>query len=696
MTSVNLLMAKALNSLDDYVLSKSLCGTAFAIVEFCNKIKKSSFNYYLKNFDCGSEKINGWALPDAVWSRICLKYPELNFYPLGVIAERAAKKTIIKLSFPTKGKSNMNIGEQELLKNLRNSIKSLQTKGILELFLTEYFFEMCIDQSRRSWKELEFDLEFRYNFSEKGHFIPLSVEKELRTTLENQCKEKAKKFVLFLEKCTMKNNFAKNKQIIIHGFDKVFGATLPKRGDFKKFRKPFVNVVVGDISLSKLKKSYTIDKNVKRFFLHTKNSNVSISFDVLNDWLGHEIHSLVKDLLDIGVVVYMADLYTERKSNLERNLNIIMPVRHPFVWSNAQKEIEKTVSFLGRDNFSIKFVKRKEKADKIGKFNVKSGNKCVCLFSGGLDTFSGAVWALENKLDPVFVSHYSSGLLSGKQKLLINKLGKVYGKPLEHLDMRVSKASGKKVKNHLPAPFNSVMIQHLRSFLFLCLASAVALESKIKKIYILENGPVTLNPLFSEARVNTRTTHPHFLAGFGKLIKSVFEVDLVIESPFLYLTKGEVVKNLAKPKLDGLAAKTISCWNWSRVPLRAMQKGFKKFNGRHDGVCIPCIIRRASMNRAHLFDKDARYLTNVFTQFSKLERNDKTMVADFVRFCKNMNYLPDSELLFRFPDLSLYEKGIDSKEIIDMYKRHSKEVVDCFRSRSNKKFKKLFAPTFGE
>lgn len=690
MTDVNLLMAKALSSLDDYVLSKSLCGTGFAIVEFCNKIKKHSFNF-LKSFEFKSEKINCWALPDAVWSGICLKHSELNFYPLGVIAERAAKKTIVKLIF-IKRKSSMNISEQELLKNLRSSIKSLQTKGILELFLTEYFFEMCIDQSRRSWKNLKFDSGYWYNFSKKGDFISLSVEKELRTTLENQCKEKAEKFVSFLGKCKMKNNFIKNKQKIIKGFDKVFGATLLKREDFKKSRKPFVNVVVGDVSLSKLKKSYTINKNVKRFFLHTKNSNVSISFDVLNDWLGYEMHSLVKDLIDIGVAVYMADLYTKREFNLERQVSIVMPVRHPSVWSNAQKEIEKTVSFLGRDKFSIRFVKRKEKIDEVKKFDVKSNNKCVCLFSGGLDTLSGAAWVLDNKFDPVFVSHYSSGLLSGKQKLLMNKLEKIYDKSLEHLNIRVGKANGKRVKNHLDAPFNSVMIQHLRSFLFLSLASAVALESKIKKIYVLENGPVTLNPLFSEARVNTRTTHPHFLAGFRELIKSVFGVDLVIESPFLYLTKGEVVSILARKKLEGLSAKTISCWNWSRVPIRAKQKGLKKFKGRHDGVCIPCIIRRAAMNRAHLFKKDARYLTNVFTQFSKLRRNNKTLVADFLRFCQSMKSFPDNELLFRFPDLSLYEKDIDSEKIVNMYKRHSKEVVDCFRSRSNKKFKKLFAP----
>ncbi len=694
MTDVNLLMAKALSSLDNYVLHRSLCGTAFAIVEFCNKIKKHSFNSSLKSFGFESEKINAWALPDAVWSRICLKYPELNFYPLGTITERATKKTIVRLSFFASGKNSLNIGEKELSRNLRISIKSLQIKGVLKLFLIEYFFEMCIDQNRRSWKDLKFDLGFWYNFSKDGYFVSLLNERKLRQTLANQCEEKAGIFLPFLMECMEERDFTRNKQRISDGFVRTFGILPPKRENLKNLRKSFLNVIVGTKSFSELRKSYVVDKKAKRFLLHTEDPNISFSFDTLERLLRHNIHSLIKDLLDIGTTVYMADLYTKREFSLERRVSILMPVRHPHVWSNVQKELEHAVSFLGRDNFSIKFIKRKEKVDKLRRFSVKLDNRCVCLFSGGLDSLAGAVWVLDHKLDPIFVSHYSSNILVGIQKSLISQLEKIYNKPLQHLGLRVSKTGDKKIKNSLSAPFRSVMIQHLRSFLFLSLATAVALESKIKKIYVFENGPVALNPLFSEARVNTRTAHPHFLVRFKELVKAVFGIDIIIENPFLYHTKGEVVNILARQELQGLVAKTVSCWNWSRVPLWAKQRGIKGFKGRHDGECIPCIIRRSAVHHARLWEKDTNYLINVFNQFSKLQRDNRTMIADFLRFCLNIKSLSDAELLFHTPDLSVYEEGVNPQELMRMYKRHAKEAIDCFRARSNKEFQRIFASVF--
>ncbi|KKL16534.1 hypothetical protein LCGC14_2494610, partial [marine sediment metagenome] len=354
------------------------------------------------------------------------KDPELVFYPLGAITERALKKTIIRLSFFASGKNSLDIDEKELLRNLRISIKKLGIEGILILFLTEYFFEMCIDQNRRSWKDLKFDLGFWYNFSKDGYFVSLSSQRKLRQTLSKQCEEKAGIFLPFLRKCIKEGDFTRNKQRISDGFIRTFGILLPKRENLKNLRKSFLNVIVGTTSLSKLRKSYVLSKEIKRFFLHTEGSNVSLSFNTLERLLGHNIHSLIKDLLDIGTTVYMADLYTKREFNLERRVSILMPVRHPHVWSNAQKEIEKTVSFLGRDNFSIKFIKRKEKVDKLRRFSVKSDNRCVCLFSGGLDSLAGAAWVLDHKLDPIFVSHYSSNILVGIQKSLISQLEKIY------------------------------------------------------------------------------------------------------------------------------------------------------------------------------------------------------------------------------------------------------------------------------
>jgi len=686
---INALMSRALSSLNVQVVEESLCGTASAIVGFCNNVKRGSLRVSLESYGLvRSSRLNGWALPDAVWITICLKQPRLNCYPLGAIAERAVKKTIVILSLKNAThkaiEANPNLNEHKIQNNLRRYIKVLGIEGVLKLFLSQYFFELCIDQFRRSWDNLQFDTGFWYNFSKEGYFAPLKTEREMRQNLLNRCEEKAELFLPFLMRCLKEKDYARSRRAICGGF-KVFGVTLPKGKSIQNLHKPFVNIIVGTKSLSELRKCYVVGKKAKRFLMHTEDSNVSFSFDALEHLLGHPVHSLIKDLLDIGAVVYMADLHAKREFNLGRRLGILMPVRNPRIWSGARMDLERAVSFLGRDDLSIK---HKERMDGFREFSTKSDSKCVCLFSGGLDTLAGAAWAIENGFKPIFVSHYSSNLLAKIQKSLINQLEKIYNLQLQHMGIHVGR--GGNGKNSLPAPFRSVMAQHLRSFLFLSLAAAVALESNIRKVYMFENGPVALNPLFSEARVNTRTTHPHFLAHFKNLIKVVFGIELKIENPFLYLTKGEVIDNLGKPELKGLVAKSISCWNWSRVPIWAKQKEIVGFKGRHCGECIPCIIRRTAMHHAHLWKNDADYLTGVFNQFPTLQRNTKTMVADLLRFCQNTKSLSDTELLLRAPDLSVYEGGIDSRKLVEMHKRHAQQVVNCFRARSNNEFREIF------
>jgi hypothetical protein len=234
------------------------------------------------------------------------------------------------------------------------------------------------------------------------------------------------------------------------------------------------------------------------------------------------------------------------------------------------------------------------------------------------------------------------------------------------------------------------MTQHLRSFMFLCFAAGAALEMGIDKIYIFENGPVALNPKFSEARINTRTCHPHFLASFMRLIKVAFGVELSIENPFSTLTKGEVVSILADPNVRKLVSNTISCVNWFRVPLIANQIGIGKSTARHDGVCLPCIRRRVALNHSRLWENDAEYLTDVFSRFPKIGREPVALIADVLRFSQTVRNLSDEELLFRAPDFSVYAGGAHTKELIATYKRQSEELVRCFRARSNDKFKRVF------
>jgi hypothetical protein len=239
------------------------------------------------------------------------------------------------------------------------------------------------------------------------------------------------------------------------------------------------------------------------------------------------------------------------------------------------------------------------------------------------------------------------------------------------------------------------MIQFLRSFLFLSIASVVAVESKINQIYLFENGPVALNPMFSEGRVNTRTAHPRFLELFQKLIRALFKVKLEIQNPFLYETKGEVVSRLAQPEFRGLVRKTCSCWNWFSVPIRADRIGRGAFKGPHDGDCLPCVIRRASVEQAKLAGSDVSYLMDVFDEFSRLDVPHQVLIADYLRFCRNVEMLEGDSLLLEHPDFSICAQNVEARGLIAMYQRHAREMIRSFCEKGSPETVHMLIPAEG-
>lgn len=684
-------------------IAKSICQPASEIARFCDNLQKHSLRKSLEDYGLPlPTTLDGWRFPDIIWNAICQKFPQLNSYPLGKVTERALKKTVITVMLNPHPRLGMpedpSLSEKQVQQRLRLSTKALGTEKILKLFLAQWFFELSIRDLRGKRGDPRFDYSFGYHFSRDGYLVSLDFEKRLRERLLNQCRGIAEEFFPFLWKSLREKDFSKIDRRISQGLVQVFRVRPTKIKQKQGVSRPFLNVIVGTQSKAKLKTAYRIDKKVTRFVPHGKDLNVSFNFETLEDFLGHRVHSLVKDLLEVGIVIYMADLYAKREQNLARQVGILMPVRHPKIWAQAQTQLERTVSFLARDNISIQFVKRKEHRDELHDFSVIPNKRCVCLLSGGIDSAAGAVWAIEHGLTPIFVSHFAANALSGIQKSLIRRLTQIYGREFPHVSFHVTKSRKRKGRYRLGRPPGSILAQHLRSFLFLSLATAVALESKSSKVYIFENGPLALNPLFSEARINTRTVHPHFLEYFRTLIKTVFGVELVIENPFCYQTKGEVVSLLSSKKVQHLVPITNSCWNWFKVPVIAGQLGIRGFDGKHDGECFPCILRRVAIHHAGLWNKDAPYLIDIFNifnirifdRFPDLGRDIVTGIADFVRFCQNVKVLSDNELLLRVPDFSVSVKETEPQELVAMYRRFAEEVLQCFQARSSDTFRKVF------
>lgn len=713
------LMANTLGSLDTVDVAKPLGEAAYEIVQLCKAIKEDkerTLRNILEVYGLlPSGPLNAYTAPDAIWTAICFRRPYLGCYPLGEITERATKKTIAALILRPSadgGNIEMNqapgeelpLDETETESRLRDAMMAKDVNGLLELFFSYYFFEMSIDYLRRPTENLQFDLSYWYNFSPVGSLVSLGAERNLRKTLAEQCKERAEAFVPLLREYLGKEDLASAEIQIAEGLRQLFKVKIRGQWPPVESEKPFLNVIVGTKKLRQLQKDYQVGENPLRLMLGEDHANVSFSFDRLEQFLKsfradekeQSMHPLVRDLLDLAIAVYMSDRFTKRERNLGRRMSILMPVRNKGIWSKAQCSVERAISFLARDDFHIHFAKLREPAKEFRQLPTESDDKrCVCLLSGGIDSVSGAIWALEQGLKPVFVSHYASTILADVQKKIVASLEDIYETKLEHVGIYVNRSKRKNVEHKLGKASQSLVVQHLRTFLFLSLAAAIALDLGVRKVFIFENGPVALNPLFSEARINTRTAHAHFLAYFQQLIKEVFGVDLKIENPFAFQTKGEVTCLLSNLKYERLLSQTESCWFTFRVGVRAREMGWSSFHGRHDGDCFPCILRRTAVHHAGLWEKDGKYLINVFREFSALPRATITGIADFLRFCKNTQALSDAELLLYAPDFALCADGVDPQELIKMYRRHAEEVIACFRDRTNKKFHRTFVSILG-
>ncbi len=681
------LMRSAMCCFNDQAFVESICGTSYELVKVRNQLKKQPLRDILKKAKIVCSAIlDGWSIPDAVWATICHQNPRLNCYPLGEIAERAVKKTLISLILKSVASGSAVEHLSQVDRDFLHEFADTNRKELSQHFLKHYFFEICIDYMRRPDVLCN-----KYNLSKKGRMVSLDAERQLRQTLAKQCEMAAVNFLPYLLEAYNKKEPAEAIKRIRKGFEEVFGIALPKKRNEENLKKNHVNVIIGTRSAATISKHFTLDKKARRFLLYTKRPNVTVSFGALKDLLKHPPHSLVQDLLDIAVAVYMSDLYTKRNPDHSRRIGILMPVRHPDLWSIEKRKIERAIGILGRDDAHINFVKRKKRAEPTD-FSLNADKQCVCLFSGGLDSLAGVVWALDNGLTPTLISHYSTPKLAKIQNSLLNELEKKYDKKLKHLSFYVAKSRSRRARYRLSTLPQSIMARYLRSFLFLSLASAVALELKINKVYIFENGPIALNPLISESRINTRTAHPHFLAYFQNMIKSVFGVKLYIKNPFIYMTKGEVVNILARPELRSLIKATNSCWNWARVPLIAKRLGIKGMQESHDGDCLPCIIRRAAIYRAGLWRDDVKYLNDIFKNYPNQVYNPNKFLAlvDLLRLCQNVKSLSADELMLYNPDFSVYEEGADPKELINMYREHALEVIYCFRAKANKQFRQAF------
>jgi len=329
-----------------------------------------------------------------------------------------------------------------------------------------------------------------------------------------------------------------------------------------------------------------------------KLKNFACAGDALQKYISRskfELDDLAWDLVSFALAVISADFGALRKKSPDgwtRFIEVEVAVRNKALWDANRETIEQMLNFLSTDiwRFSFSadgFCKEKPKKPKA------IDGTCISLISGGLDSLVGAIDLVSNAEKPLFISQIVHG---DKEKQ--SDFVETFDLNFEHLQ----------ITHGFRSPNDREPSQRARSIVFLTFGVLGAtLLKKYKEgseitLYVCENGLISINPPLTEARIgslSTRTTHPHFLNLYRKLIHDLgFRVRII--NPYQLKTKGEMLAECKDQELLRKAArKSTSCSRFTRN------------NFQHCGRCIPCLIRRSSFIKWKTIDRTGYLHKNI-------------------------------------------------------------------------------------
>ncbi len=427
----------------------------------------------------------------------------------------------------------------------------------------------------------------------------------------------------------------------------------------------------------------TKPENVVTHELQLGKGKICLDVESITQKMVQDLPDVIHDLLEIATYVYVGDQMVSRgglksfdyAEKWGRCLDFRIPVREYELWSDPKikEQLEELLSFASGDTYSFDFVQRKR--SELPKFlNLKTDITPeyeydeILLFSGGLDSFTGAVdkiVAHKNKI--VLVSHQSNNKLVGLQRKLHKYLASLCSagpKPL-HVPVMINK--NKRLTQETS--------QRTRSFLYGALGAIIATMFKLNRVKFYENGIISCNLPFDgqtlQAR-STRSTHPKLLHLFSLFISELTDSDFYFENPYFAKTKTDVVERLLELHHQKCIEDTRSC-----------AKSVYRKPHTHCGTCSQCIDRRfatlASQCQEH--DPSQLYAIDIF----KEELNnihDRAMAVGFVGFANSLESMTVDNFVQKFSSdvheiaryISNQKYEVTLKNIFDLHYRHAVKV----------------------
>ncbi len=384
------------------------------------------------------------------------------------------------------------------------------------------------------------------------------------------------------------------------------------------------------------------------------------------------------DLLILAAHVYAADTRisraTESQDTWTREIRLVVPVSDPARWTAAAPLLKRMLDFLTGDRWALDFYLRPPSFTRIVPLPYRhpSGTRYndLALFSGGLDSLIGAIDTLEAGLRPLLISHVSEGATSDAQNTCFEALKRHY---------QESFFDRLRVWMNFPEGFvrgvEAESTTRGRSFLFF--AIGVLAGTGFDGGFTLqapENGLIALNVPLDPLRLgslSTRTMHPFYITCWNRFLE-MLGIPGHVENSYWDKTKSEMVTACANPELlRQLIPNSLSC--------SSPTKG--RWQGRgieHCGYCLPCLIRRAALDKSfgRGTDPTTYTLTNLNGQTLDTRQAEGQQVRSFQFAIERLRTNPDlAKLLIHKPGPLSGESPANLEALADVYRRGLGEVA---------------------
>ncbi len=368
-------------------------------------------------------------------------------------------------------------------------------------------------------------------------------------------------------------------------------------------------------------------------------ANVTTRFALNGQVVEIRFPETARDVLDVATTVYVADEQHDRSQADDlwmRPFEFEVPVRDVNSWQASQSMLDTALSFVSGDQFGFTWSNLCRRLKPYSKHRRRLSGTFdrVCLFSGGIDSLLGAINYLEAGESLLLIGHQAESATSSAQSELAAQLGRKYPRQVDFLQCRVARSRNRAPT--YPLPKKAEVTHRTRSFLFLSLATAVAMARGVEAIAIPENGLIALNIPLETSRIgalSTRTAHPIFLSRFCEFARAVGVFNGELKNPFVLVSKTDMVRG-ADAWTHPLIKRSVSCAR----PLR-----YQDYGVRHCGYCVPCLYRRIAMIEAEL-DDSSDYAFDVFNSLNSLSDALQSDARALARFAKRVVAASDAEV----------------------------------------------------